>query len=223
MSMPRCCRSIALAERLILPIVLVMACSSAQAMKSDSEQPVLVSAHHESYDQDKGILVLTESVTIDQGSFHADGDKATGYQDPNDSSQWERVVLTGNPAHFHQKQDNGTLVHGEAQTVDYKVSENIVVLTGNAIVVQEGRGEFHGAKLTYNTDTGQIVGEGGTGGQVHMILQPKKKAPPAAKPAAASSAATAPAQPATTAPAKPASSAPALDLSLHPATASSTR
>ncbi|HJU07400.1 MAG TPA: lipopolysaccharide transport periplasmic protein LptA, partial [Rhodanobacteraceae bacterium] len=74
-------------------------------------------------------------------------------------------------------------------------------------------------KLTYNTDTGQIVGEGGSGGQVHMILQPQKKAAPAKKPAAASSAATVPAQPATSAPAKPSSAAPALDL--HPASASS--
>jgi lipopolysaccharide export system protein LptA len=207
---PRCYRSVALAERLILAVLLTMACCSAQATKSDSDQPVHVTAQHESYDQDKGVLVLTSGVTLDQGSFHADGDKATGYQDPNDSSQWERVVLTGNPAHFHQKQDNGTLVHGEAQMVNYKVSENIVVLTGNATVVQEGRGEFHGAKLTYNTDSGQIIGEGGPGGQVHMILQPKKKAATANKPATSSS---------TSGAAKPAS---ALDLSLHPSTASST-
>src|SRR6185437_16262493 len=211
MSTPRCYPSAALTECFILSILLTMVCGSAMAMKSDSEQLAHVTADHETYNQDKGVLVLTGRVNLDQGSFHADGDKANGYQDPNDSSQWERVVLTGNPAHFHQKQDSGTLVHGEGQTVDYKILENIVVLTGNATVVQEGRGEFHGAKLTYNTDTGMIVGEGGVGGQVHMILQPKKKAAPASKPAAATSASSAPA--------KPASAAPALDLSLHPAAA----
>jgi lipopolysaccharide export system protein LptA len=192
----------------------------AQAKQSDRDQPVAVAANWFSGSQDSGKATYKGDVKISQGTLHADGDNATGYFDQD--NQVQRVVLTGNPAHMSQQMDDGSNVHGQADTIDYTVSQNTVVLTGDAVVVHEGQGEFHGAKLTYNTDTGQIVGEGGTGGQVHMILQPQRKAAPAKKPAAASSAATTPAQPATTAPAKPASTAPALDLSLHPATASST-
>ena len=59
-----------------------------------------------------GKLVVSGNVTLDQGTFHADGDQATGYSDPNYTSQWQRVVLTGRPAHFRQTQDSGMLVHG---------------------------------------------------------------------------------------------------------------
>jgi len=113
-------------------------------------------------------------------------------------------VLTGNPAHFRQTQDNGTLVHGQAATIDYKVSENTVILTGDASVVQQGRGEFHGNRLTYNTDSGEIRGTPAAGGRVHITLQPRSK-PAGAKPAAAASA---PASAATSTPAPATTSAP---------------
>ena len=223
MCTPRSCRNRGSTDlrRLTLALAFagVFAFASAQAKQSDSDQPVLVNASHSVMSQDNGIITLTGNVNIDQGTMHLDGDKAVGNFDQD--NKLEHAVLTGTPAHMRQQMDDGSMVHGQAATIDYTVSNNTVVLTGNAVVVHEGQGEFHGAKLTYNTDTGQIVGEGGTGGQVHMILQPQKKAAPAKKPAVGSPAA-APAQPATSAPAKPASIAPALDLSLHPASASST-
>jgi lipopolysaccharide export system protein LptA len=85
-----------------------------------------------------------------------------------------------------------------------------VILTGNAVVVQQGKGEFHGEKLVYNTDTGEIQGSPVTGGRVHITLQPRSKpAPASTKPAAtgtpaASAPVSAPASasaPATSAPA----------------------
>jgi lipopolysaccharide export system protein LptA len=181
-----------------LIIAAMLACGLAQAKQTDKNQPININANAFAGSQDSGKITFTGSVTMDQGSFHADGAKATGYTDPNDTSQWQRVVLTGSPAHFRQTQDNGTLVHGQALTIDYKVSENTVVLTGDAGVVQEGRGEFHGNQLVYNTDSGEIQGTPAAGGRVHITLQPRSKPAPAkpaptGAPAAASSAPPAPA------------------------------
>jgi lipopolysaccharide export system protein LptA len=131
--------------------------------------------------------------------MHVEGDKAVGYFDEN--NQIQRAVVTGNPARFHQTLDDNSLVHGSASNIDYQVSENTVILTGNAVVVHEGQGDFHGAKLTYNTDTGSINGMGGPGGQVHMTLVPKPKA---AKPSASKTAAPASAKPAGAAASAPA-------------------
>lgn len=175
----------------------VAAANSAQARQTDSSQPVLVKADNSVMDQDKGIATLTGHVSLDQGTMQIEGDKAIGHFDQN--NQIQRAVVTGNPARFRQTLDDNSLVHGSASNIDYQVSENTVILTGNAVVVHEGQGDFHGAKLTYNTDTGSINGTGGVGGQVHMTLVPKPKS---AKPSA-----NTPATPA--APAKPASSAPA--------------
>ena len=180
-------------ELLALFVAALCACGVVQAKQSDKNQPININASSFAGSQDSGKIVFTGSVTMDQGTFHADGAQATGYTDPDDTSQWQRVVLTGNPAHFQQTQDNGTLVRGQAATIDYKVSENTVILTGGASVVQQGRGEFHGEKLVYNTDTGEIQGTPAAGGRVHITLQPRTKPAPASARPATSAATPAPA------------------------------
>jgi lipopolysaccharide export system protein LptA len=200
-------------EWLALLVAAFCACGVAQAKQSDKDQPININASSFAGSQDSGKIVFTGSVTLDQGTFKADGSQATGYTDPDDTSQWQRVVLVGSPAHFQQTQDNGTLVHGQGATIDYKVSENTVILTGNAVVVQQGKGEFHGEKLVYNTDTGEIQGSPVTGGRVHITLQPRTK-PAAAKPAA-TSAASAPASASTSAPASAPTPAPASTSGIH--------
>lgn len=162
---------------------------TAFATQADRDQPVNVNANSFAGSQDSGKTTFNGNVKIDQGTLHADGANAVGYFDQN--NQVQRVVLTGAPAHMQQKLDDGTMVHGAGNTIDYTVSQNTVVLTGDASVVQQGKGEFHGERLTYNTDSGQISGESGGGGQVHLTLQPKPKtAAPSAKPAPAATAPT---------------------------------
>lgn len=187
---PRLRLAMARIDVLVLIVATLTVCGVTQAKQSDKSQPINVNANAFSGSQDSGKITFSGNVTMDQGSFHADSAQATGYTDPNDTSQWQRVVLTGSPAHFKQTQDNGTLVHGQAQTLDYKVSENTVILTGDASVVQQGRGEFHGEKLVYNTETGEIQGTPVAGGRVHITLQPRKPAPASAKPAPAKPPAT---------------------------------
>lgn len=188
MSTPRSRRTRVRTDLLLLLIAALGCCGLAQAKQSDKGQPININADAFAGSQDSGKITFTGKVTLDQGTFHADGAKAVGYTDPNDTSQWQRVVLTGSPAHFQQTQDSGTVVHGQALTLDYKVSENTVILTGDASVVQQGRGAFHGDRLVYDTDTGAIKGSAASGGRVHITLQPRSKPAPAnAKPAAASS------------------------------------
>ena len=192
MSTPRSRRILERADLLLLLVAVLCTAGVAQARQSDKNQPININASAFAGSQDSGKITFTGNVQLDQGTFKADGAQATGYTDPNDNSQWQRVVLTGNPAHFQQTQDSGTLVHGRAQTIDYKVSENTVILTGNAAVVQQGRGEFHGDRLVYNTDTGEIQGTPTAGGRVHITLQPRTRPAPAGTKAAPATAASAP-------------------------------
>lgn len=168
-------------EVALLALGALLACGAALALSSDRTQPINVTADHQEATLGAGGKVtLTGRVAITQGSLAIHGDKAVGYE--NADSEWDHAVVTGTQATFSQTLDSGSKVNGAADSIEYLVAANTVVLTGHASVIQQGRGEFHGARLTYNTDSGQIVGEGGTGGQVHMTFAPKA---PAAKPAAA--------------------------------------
>lgn len=170
-------------EAALLAAIALAACGSALGLTTDRSQPINVTANHQEATLGAGGKVtLTGHVTITQGSLAIHGDQAVGYE--NASSEWDHAIVTGAPATFSQKLDDGGNVNGSADSIEYRVAENIVVLTGHATVVQQGRGEFHGATLTYDTDSGRIVGEGGAGGQVHMTFQPKAvPAKPAAAPA----------------------------------------
>lgn len=163
-------------------LIGVAAAGAAHAKQSDRDKPVEVE-HADSFDgfnKPNSVTTLRGHVRISQGTMKISGDLAKVYVDADQAVS--RVEITGTPAHIEQLDDNGNLVQGDASTLDYDNVKGIAVLTGNASVVQKGRGEAHGDKLTYDTKSSEITGESGGHGQVHLIFQPKKK-PAAPEPA----------------------------------------
>lgn len=155
-------------------LALLALAPAAWALKSDREQPLDIRAETSKTDQKANITVLSGNVRFVQGTVKGDGAKATLRQ--GDDNQIRRVLLEGNPAHLVQQLDGGGQMHAQAANIDYDAESNTAVLTGGAVVVQEGRGEFRSERIVYNTDSGEITG--GTdapGGGVHMIVQPKAK------------------------------------------------
>ncbi|RDI97661.1 lipopolysaccharide transport periplasmic protein LptA [Dyella solisilvae] len=171
--------------------------SLALAKKSDRDQPMTYDAKYtEAFNAPNTISTLKGNVKVVQGTMVLTGDLAKIYLDAD--QQIARVVVTGNPAHIQQLDENNNLMQGDALTLDYDNINGIAVLITNAVVRQQGRGEFHGDKLTYNTDTSLITGEAGGEGLVHGVILPKPKpgAPAAAaKPATPATPATPPATP----------------------------
>ncbi|WP_430391156.1 lipopolysaccharide transport periplasmic protein LptA [Dyella sp. 20L07] len=142
--------------------------------------------YSEAFNAPNTISTLKGKVRAVQGTMVLTGDMAKIYMDAD--TQIARIVVTGNPAHIQQLDENNNLMQGDALTLDYDNINGIAVLTTNAVVRQQGRGEFHGDKLTYDTNTSLITGEAGGDGLVHGVILPKPKpgtpgAAPAAKPA----------------------------------------
>jgi len=172
-----------------------------EAKRTDRDQPMDVQASHfDGFRKPDSTTTLKGNVVITQGSLKATGALAKVHFDGN--AEIDSVVLTGSPAHIQQMDDNGNLMQGQAATINYQVAKDFAVLHGQASIVQQGRGEAHGDRLTYNTQTSEMTGDSGGDGRVHMIFKPKPKA---GAPAAAQ---TTPAAPAASAPA-PATSTPA--------------
>ena len=172
----------------------------ALALSTDKQQNMLINSDYAKIVQNKdsnapGVTYLNGNVTMDQGTTKARGDEATVYQHPGDakdaqgkdiSGDVQRVILIGKKkqAHMEQQQDAGGLMTANADKIDYNADTTVAVLTGNVVVVQPGRGTFKGAYMTYNTNTGEMEsGDKESPGQrVQMVIEPKNKAPAAAKP-----------------------------------------
>jgi lipopolysaccharide export system protein LptA len=191
MSMPRSRRASTSARFALAAAVLgLLAAQPALARKSDRQQEMHVAAKHfDGFQKPDSVSTLTGNVVITQGTLKATGVQAKVYFDAE--SQISRVVITGNPAHLEQLDENNNLVLGDAATLDYDNLKGIAVLSGNASITQKGRGDAHGDKLTYNTETSEMTGESGGDGMVHMTFKPKSAA---AAPATSTSGSPAPVQ-----------------------------
>ncbi len=171
---------------LAVVVLGLFATQPALARKSDRQQEMQVAAKNfDGFQKPNSVSTLTGNVVITQGTLKATGAQAKVYFDAD--TQISRVVITGSPAHLEQLDDNGNLMLGDAATLDYDNVNGIAVLSGNASVTQKGRGEAHGDKLTYNTETSQMTGESAGDGLVHMTFRPKPKPAGAAAPAPAKS------------------------------------
>jgi lipopolysaccharide export system protein LptA len=175
---------------------------AAQALSSDRQQSMLINSDHAKIVQNKdnnqpGVTYLSGDVTMDQGTTRARGDEATIYQHAANAKDAQgrdisgdvaRVVMIGKtkPAHLEQQQDSGGLFTASSDKIDYNADTSVAVLTGNVVVVQPGRGQFKGAYMTYNTNTGEMESgdRSGPSQRVQMVIEPKNKAP--AKPDAKS-------------------------------------
>ena len=177
------------------------------------------------YNEPNSVSTFKGNVLITQGTMKLTGQLAKIWTAKQDTSV-DHIIVTSNAQkqpHIEQIDDNGNLMTGDADQLYYDNVNGIAILTGHAHVWQATKGETHGAKLTYNTQTGYMVGESGNNAPVTMTFLPKQKTLPppkngkpatppakpaattpasgAAKPASASSSSTAPA-PASSAPTK---------------------
>jgi len=206
--------------QLSLATLSLLVLQPALAKQDDRNQPMVVQ-HADSFDgfnAPNTISTIKGNILLTQGTMKVTGDLAKMYFDAD--QQVSRIVVTadkGKLAHIEQLDDNNNLMTGDADQLDYDNINGIAVLTGNAVVHQQGRGEAHGDKLTYNTQTSYITGDSNGDGRVHMVFLPKPKPVKPGTPAPAPTGAK-PVQGLTLPTAKP---APSQTPTSTPATASS--
>lgn len=132
--------------------------------------------HFDGFNQPNSVSTMYGNVVVTQGTLKMTGDIVKLYTDAD--TQISRVVTTpakGKLAHIEQVDDNGNLMTGDADELDYDNVNSIATLIGHAVVHQQCRGEAHGDKLVYNTQTSQIVGQSAGQNVVHLVFLPKNK------------------------------------------------
>lgn len=179
--------------RWIACITVVCAVQAAFALSTDRSKPLNVDADRWQSTQsrtgkagDPDITKLDGNVVMTQGSMQAHADHATIYRNPSgvadangNTGSLTRVLLTGKPAHLQQLHDGDcSLMTADADSIDYDNLNGLALLTGNVTVIQHGKGEFHGQRMRYNTNTGEMEsGDASPSSRVHMVMQPKSQPP----------------------------------------------
>lgn len=162
----------------VLALAWLFAVGAAHALSSDRDKNLEVRASYNKMVTTKPSFALfKDNVRLEQGSLKASGDEAKVYEGDDSANSGRRIVMTGSPALLEQKQDDsGGLMTARAAQIDYDDGSHIAILTGDVVVVQAGKSEFRGQRMTYNTETGAM--EGGSqapGSEVHMTFKPKPR------------------------------------------------
>lgn len=152
----------------LLLAALALPCAVA-ARSDDRQKPMNIEADRsDALLTDDGESRLTGNVRITQGTLDVRADSAVIVRR---GGRIARVVLAGGPAVLSQVDDEGHPMRANARRIEYDLSGDVVVLSGE-VVVEQSRGTLSGERVTYDMATGR-VDAGNDGGRVRMTIQPR--------------------------------------------------
>ncbi|TWI09468.1 lipopolysaccharide transport periplasmic protein LptA [Aerolutibacter ruishenii] len=143
---------------------------AALARSSDRNQPMDIDAGHVDHSlDDSKPATLSGGVTITQGTLDIRASTAVITQRGGDPT---RVLLTGAPVTLKQQMDDGTPMTATANRIDYDLTTEIVVFTGN-VDIRQPRGTLGGQRVVYNMRTNQVTGGEPGKSRVKMRILPR--------------------------------------------------
>lgn len=143
------------------------------ALESDSQQPIYMEADGVEIDDGTGISVYEGNVVVTQGSIRMTADRVTVSRKPNGA---DHIVAIGSPTTFRQQlEGEQKLIEGRSKRAEYDTDSAVVILIGDAVVVQ-GKDSFASDRIVYDRTRGQVrAGAKAKGKQrVRVTIQPKK-------------------------------------------------
>jgi lipopolysaccharide export system protein LptA len=160
---------------LMMFVLALAATGVATAIEADRDKDVDIESGYWVDDPDKGFVLFSQGVTMDQGTLHIEADKATVYRD-DDGGTFSRIILEGGPARWSETLDDGALIKAQARHIDYNLDDETVVLRQEVIINKDGD-QIAGELIRYNLKTQLLSGggDGATSGRVKMTVSPKKK------------------------------------------------
>ena len=154
-------------------LLLLAASSPLAALESDREQPMQINSDRFEAGMDTNTTVLTGNVRIVQGSLVVKAARADITQDKGEVS---RALLTGAPATLKQTMTGGGELNASASTIDYKLAEESVDLSGN-VILERPQGTLRSERVTYSVKTGRLAAGEGVSGGVQLVIPPKAPKP----------------------------------------------
>lgn len=161
-----------LKNSVLIVALCIIGTSNAYAKKLDLTQELTIDANRQSADLKNKIFSYIDNVVIKQGTLVI---KADIVQVINDAKTGEKTYIAkGKPATFEQTLEDGRPINLQANQIKYEPSLNTVVISGNALLKQEGS-EVSGSKITYNSETEYVNAESEANNKVKTVIQPSAK------------------------------------------------
>lgn len=151
---------------------LLLLAPTVSAEKFDVEQEIKISSSRQAADLKNKIFSYIDNVIISQGTLTINADLVQVIA--QDKSDDKIYIAKGAPATFEQVLEDGSPINLQANEIRYEPAKNIVVISGNALLTQEGS-EVSGSKITYNFETEYVNAESLKDTVVETVLQPKAK------------------------------------------------
>jgi lipopolysaccharide export system protein LptA len=149
---------------LLLPMQLL-------ALSSDRTQPIQVEADSLEVRDQENISVYTGNVQLSQGSLRFRCERLTLHFD--DQNELVLMEMTGAPATFRQLDDQQQELNGQAEQLQYKQSESILILSGKARFSHKGD-TIESNRIQVNTENESIqAGSSDPDNRVRMLILPK--------------------------------------------------
>lgn len=160
-------------NKILFLATVVLASSSAFALKDDVNQPINIVSDNQSLDMEKSVVTFTDNVVITQGSIIIKANKVVITRPAEKSGKKETVEAFGTPVTFHQQLDNGTPVDGKANKVHYDLGTEFLTLTNNAELKQLDS-KINGSVITYDVKKQQLKANGNGKSRVTTVLIPSQ-------------------------------------------------
>lgn len=160
-------------NKILFLATMVLASSSAFALKGDVNQPINIVSDNQSLDMEKSVVTFTDNVVITQGSIVIKANKVVITRPAEKSGKKETVEAFGTPVTFHQQLDNGTPIDGKANKVHYDLGNEFLKLTNNAELKQLDS-KINGSVITYDVKKQQLKANGNGKSRVTTVLIPSQ-------------------------------------------------
>ncbi|HHV6871083.1 lipopolysaccharide transport periplasmic protein LptA [Haemophilus influenzae] len=160
-------------NKILFLATMVLASSSAFALKDDVNQTINIVSDNQSLDMEKSVVTFTDNVVITQGSIIIKANKVVITRPAEKSGKKETVEAFGTPVTFHQQLDNGTPVDGKANKVHYDLGSEFLTLTNNAELKQLDS-KINGSVITYDVKKQQLKANGNGKSRVTTVLIPSQ-------------------------------------------------
>lgn len=159
-----------IAAALIVLLIIFYCSGNAVAASKD---PINIEADNAKIIEKEGKSVYTGNVVLIQGETRMSADSVTVYSVDGKLTQ---ITAKGKPVRYQDKgQSKDSNISGQANLLEYYTKENRILLLDNARLTQ-GRTQFSGNRIEYNTATDIVTAEVSKTGKerVQVIIEPEK-------------------------------------------------